>query len=451
MHEHDFERVTRPSQACATVENAPSQTRHGPATVLTIGRTLILAMSTPRLRDAGHLPSLIAALAYFDVSFMVWVLLGALGPVISTDLGLSPFEKGLMVAVPALSGAGARLVLGSLVDRIGITRTGLVALALTLVPLAWGALAGGSYAQVLGVGVLLGIAGGSFAVALPLASRWYPPELQGIALGIAGAGNSGTVVAALVAPRIAAHWGWHATFAVMVLPVVAVWTLFALIAREPPGRDRAVGSPGALAMLREADARRLCSWYLVTFGGFVGLSAYLSIFFVDRFGVAPVTASTYGAGCAVAGSLLRPVGGALADRLGGARVLVAAFAGVGMSGALLATMPSFGVAVVLLAALLGIFGVGNGAVFQLAGRRFPTSIGAVTGLVGAAGGVGGFLLPFGMGALYGATSSFATGFVVIAAVGSGAAWGTRRVLPVWDRAGRADAVTLRSTELEAVA
>ncbi|MGH9283016.1 MAG: MFS transporter, partial [Acidimicrobiales bacterium] len=157
----------------------------------------------------GHTPSLAAAFVHFDVSFMCWVLLGALGAYVASDLGLSAAQKGLMVAVPPLGGSAFRLLLGTLADRVGVRRTGLVTMGLTLVPLAWGWLAGGTYAQVLGIGLLLGVAGASFAVALPLASRWYPPEHQGLALGIAGAGNSGTLIAALAAPRLAEHVGWH--------------------------------------------------------------------------------------------------------------------------------------------------------------------------------------------------------------------------------------------------
>jgi NNP family nitrate/nitrite transporter-like MFS transporter len=233
-------------------------------------------------RHAGHAPSLAAALIHFDVSFLCWVLLGALGAYVASDLGLSPTQKGLMVAVPPLGGAGFRLLLGTLSDRVGLKRLGLTSLALTLVPLLWGATLATSFVQVLGVGLLLGLAGASFAVALPLASRWYPPEHQGLALGIAGAGNSGTVIAALAAPRLAEHVGWHGTFALAMIPVALAWIAFAVLAKEPP-RAAAGGGGGPLSLLREGDPRWLCAFYLVTFGGFVGLSGYLPIFFVDRF------------------------------------------------------------------------------------------------------------------------------------------------------------------------
>ena len=373
-------------------------------------------MSSKGFRSAGHTPSLFAALLHFDVSFMVWVLLGALGAYVAADLDLTSSQKGLMVAVPALGGAAFRLLIGSLADRVGIKRTGLVTLGLTLVPLAWAAVAGGTYAQVLGIGLLLGVAGASFAVALPLAGYWYPPEHQGLALGIAGAGNSGTLIAALAAPRIAEHVGWHATFGLAAIPVTLAWMGFALLAKEPPrpAGAPATGALGSLRLLEEPDARWLASFYLVTFGGFVGLAGYLPIFFVDSFGLSKVTAASFAALCAAGGSFLRPVGGALGDRFGGTRVLSAALLAVGLVAVTLATLPALGVTVVLLFVGLGALGVGNGAVFQIVPQRFPTRMGSVTGLVGAAGGVGGFVLPFGLGSLQGITGTFATGFLLFA-------------------------------------
>ena len=368
-------------------------------------------MSAKGFSRAGHTRSLAASLLHFDVSFMVWVLLGALGAYVAADLDLTSAQKGLMVAVPPLGGCGFRLILGSVVERIGIKRTGLASMGLTLLPLLWGWLGGGSYAQVLGIGLLLGVAGASFAVALPLVSRWYPPEFQGLALGIAGAGNSGTIIAILAAPRIAQHLGWHAVFGVACIPVAITWLAFALLAKEPPPRPGpAAGS--ALSMLQEADARWLSLFYLVTFGGFVGLSGYLSIFFVDRFGMAKLSAAGYAALCAAAGSLLRPLGGALADRLGGTRILTGALMVVAALAAGLAALPGLGLTVALLVLTMGTLGVGNGAVFQVVPQRFPSAVGPMTGLVGAAGGLGGFLLPFALGSLQGSTGTFAAGFLV---------------------------------------
>ena len=352
---------------------------------------------------------------------MCWVLLGALGAYVADDLGLSPMAKGLVVAVPPLGGAVFRLVLGPMSDRVGIKRLGQVTLALTLVPLAWAAVSGRTLVEVLAIGLLLGVAGASFAVALPMTSRWYPPEHQGLALGIAGAGNSATVIAALAAPRIAEHVGWHGTFAIAMAPVTLAWIAFTVLAKEPPAVAGRARSGNVLRLLREEDPRWLCGFYLVTFGGFVGLAGYLPVFFVDRFDLAKVSAGGYAALCAVAGSLLRPAGGALADRLGGTRVLVSVFAAAGALAALLATQPGLGATVLALALLLGILGMGNGAVFQLVGNRVPDRVGAMTGLVGAAGGVGGFLLPFAFGSLASTTGGFAAGFAAFAVVANVAA------------------------------
>jgi NNP family nitrate/nitrite transporter-like MFS transporter len=386
-------------------------------------------MSAKGFRSAGHPPSLVAALLHFDVSFMVWVLLGALGAYIGKDLGLSPFQKGLMVALPPLGGAFFRLLLGSLTDRVGMKRTGLVSMGLTLIPLAWGWLAAGTYVQVLGIGLLLGIAGASFVVALPLVSRWYPPEKQGLALGIAGAGNSGTLIAALVAPRLAEHVGWHGVFGLAAIPVTLVWIAFAILAKEPP---RPAAPPSSLlSLLREPDARWLCTFYMVTFGGFVGLSGYLPIYFVDRFGLLKVSAAGYAALCASAGSFLRPLGGAMADRFGGTKVLAVVLAATGAVALSLASLPPLAATVLLLFCMLGALGIANGAVFQLVPLRFPERVGSVTGLVGAAGGVGGLMIPFAHGSLQDHTGTFATGFVAYAAISMVAMWAMLDRQRIW--------------------
>ena len=372
-------------------------------------------MSHSGFRKAGHPRSLIAALVHFDVSFMIWVLLGALGAYIAADLHLSAFQKGLMIAVPPLGGACFRLILGPLSDRVGIKRLGLTTLALTAVPLILGATMARSFAGVLGVGLLLGIAGASFAVALPLASRWYPPQYQGMALGIAGAGNSGTVISALAAPRLAERVGWHGVFALALIPLAIAWIVFFVLAAEPP-RAPAGSKVGLFSLFKEKDARWLCGFYAVTFGTFVGLSGYLAIFFVDRFGLTKVTGASFAALCAVAGSLLRPVGGSLADRFGGTRILTAVLATASLLAIGLATLPVLPITVASLAVMLGGLGMGNGAVFQLVGVRMPSRVGAMTGLVGAAGGLGGFSLPFLFGWLRGRTGGFATGFELLAVV-----------------------------------
>ena len=196
------------------------------------------------------MPTLFSAFLYFDISFMVWILPGALANSIVPEFGLSDSQKGLMVAVPLLGGALLRLVLGLLTDHIGARRTGILGMVLTTIPLLLGWLWADSFDKLLLVGLLLGVAGASFAAALPLASRWYPPRYQGLAMGIAGAGNSGTALATLFGPRLAQVWGWHAVFGLAIVPLLATLALFVLVRQgqpEPAGTAVAGGLRRRLA------------------------------------------------------------------------------------------------------------------------------------------------------------------------------------------------------------
>src|SRR5579863_2764874 len=193
-------------------------------------------MSLKEFRRAGHAPTLASAFLYFDISFMVWVILGPLGPFLGEALKLTAAQKGLLTALPLLGGSFFRLILGACTERFGGRRTALTGMALTFIPLLTGWKFAQSYSDFLGFGLLLGISGASFAAALPLASRWYPPEHQGLAMGIAGAGNSGTVLSALFAPRLAEAYGWHAVFGLALIPASVTLILFTLFARESPSR-----------------------------------------------------------------------------------------------------------------------------------------------------------------------------------------------------------------------
>ena len=193
---------------------------------------------------SGHTPTLVSAFLYFDISFMVWVLLGPVTPFIAEQMNISATQKGLLTAVPLLGGSFFRPILGLLADRIGGRRAGIIGLSLTLVPLILGWHFAFHLWQLYIVGFLLGIAGASFAVALPLAGRWYPPEHQGLAMGIAGAGNSGTLIATMFGPRLAQHYGWHAVFGLALLPPAAVllffFSLHAIVQPSPhPSRGAA--------------------------------------------------------------------------------------------------------------------------------------------------------------------------------------------------------------------
>ena len=375
-----------------------------------------------RLTDfakSGHPPTLLSAFLYFDVSFMVWVLIGVLGVHIAGDFGLTAGQKGLLVAIPILGGSLVRIPLGILVDRIGPKRTGILGQLLVMVPLVWAWWFGRTLHEMMLLGLLLGVAGGSFAVALPLASRWYPPEHQGLAMGIAGAGNSGTVLAALLAPRLAETVGWHAVFGLALIPVVAALAFYIAFAKESPSQPAPKPLRAYLGLLRERDTGWFSLFYSFTFGGFVGLASFLVIFFHDQYGLSKVMAGNFTALCVFAGSFLRPVGGYLADRFGGTRMLTALFAGASMGLLAVGTLPPLWLVTVLLFVVMAILGMGNGAVFQLVPQRFREEIGVATGVVGAAGGLGGFLLPSLLGYAKEAAGSYGVGLMGVGVVGLG--------------------------------
>ncbi len=380
---------------------------------------------------AGHTPTLLCAFLYFDISFMVWVMLGALANSIAPEFGLNNTQKGLMVAVPLLGGSILRLVLGMLTDHIGARRTAILGMILTVVPLLMGWLWADSFSKVILLGLLLGVAGASFAVALPLASRWYPPQYQGLAMGIAGAGNSGTALATFFAPRIAEALGWHAVFGLAIIPISLTFLTFLVFAKDSPSQPAPKSLKDYGAVLGHEDTWWFCLFYSVTFGGFVGLASFLNSFFRTQYDLSPVAAGNFTTACVIAGSCLRPIGGHLADRFGGIRMLTVLFVGAACSIGGMALLPSLPVASLLLFACMGFLGMGNGSVFQLVPLRFPKEIGVITGIVGAAGGVGGFFLPTLLGAIKDRTGSFAGGFALFAAVGLASAAVLVRVSRRW--------------------
>ncbi|HVR91986.1 MAG TPA: nitrate/nitrite transporter [Novosphingobium sp.] len=390
-------------------------------------------MSDTSFWKAGHRPTLFAAFLYFDVAFMVWVMLGPLAPIISKELGLDPAQKGLMVAVPTLAGAVLRLVNGLLVDRIGPKLTGSIGQVIVILGLllAWW-FGIDSYEGTLAVGVILGFAGASFAVALPLASRWYPPEHQGKAMGVAGMGNSGTVLAALFAPLLAKAFGWNAVMGLVCIPLAAVFVFYLFAAKDSPDQPAPKPISAYGELLKDQDAWWFMLFYGVTFGGFVGLSNSLSIWFVDSFGLTPVTAGYCTAACVFTGSLVRPMGGALADRFGGIKTLTFVY----ILAALTLTVISMGpatlpLALALFIVVMGTLGVGNGAVFQLVPQRFRKEIGVMTGLVGFGGGVGGFYLASSLGYAKKLTGSPSAGFLIFAALALVALIGLTSVKTRW--------------------
>lgn len=365
---------------------------------------------------AGHTPTLFSAFLYFDLSFMVWVLLGPLAVQIAADLHLSPAQKGLMVATPVLAGALLRLVMGVLVDHLQPKKAGLIGQVIVMAALGAAWLFGiHTYQQALLLGIGLGFAGAAFAVALPLASRWYPPQHQGAAMGIAGAGNSGTVFAALFAPTLAIWYGWNNVFGLALIPLAVAFVVYLLMAKDAPESAPPKSLSQYLAVLKDKDAWWFMFFYSVTFGGFVGLAQSLTIYFNDQYGLPAVTAGYFTAACVFAGSVVRPIGGFIADRIGGIRTLLVMYT----LAAIFVFAVSFGFAdkwmalATFVAAMLSL-GAGNGAVFQLVPQRFRKEIGVMTGLVGMAGGVGGFYLASSLGFAKQHTGSYQIGFLIFA-------------------------------------
>jgi NNP family nitrate/nitrite transporter-like MFS transporter len=383
--------------------------------------------------NAGHRPTLIASFLYFDLAFMVWVILGPLAPEISKTLHLVPAQKGLMVAVPTLAGAILRLVNGLLVDRIGPKRTGAIGQAIVIVGLftAW-FFGVSSYAGTLALGVILGFAGASFAVALPLASRWYPPEHQGKAMGIAGMGNSGTVLASLFAPTLAKLFGWNAVLGLACIPLTFVLIAYLIMAKDSPNQPAPKPVRAYLEPLKTADAWWFMLFYSVSFGGFVGLSNSLSLYFTDTFGLTTVTAGYLTAACVFSGSLIRPIGGALADHVGGIRTLSVVYVVAAAALVAVSTGPStVPAALALFVVAMLAFGAGNGAVFQLVPQRFRTEIGVMTGLVGFAGGIGGFYLSSSLGFAKQLSGNYGPGFLIFAGIAVLALVGLTAVKRKW--------------------
>jgi len=393
------------------------------------------------LKGQGHTPTLFMAFLYFDMSFMVWTMLGPLSTEITEALAatghmMTSGEKATLLSLPILAGALLRILLGFGVDKLGAKTTALMSQSVVIAALFMAYLLGDTitYNQLLIVALGLGFAGASFAVALPQAGQWYPPKSQGIVLGIAGAGNIGVVIDFLFAPKIAELWGWESVFLVGGVMSVIVFIAYAFIAKNAPesvykARPKRLSDYGKL--LKDKDTWWFNLFYAVSFGGFVGFAGYMKVYLMNTYQVdmsafgidvldesnVKVVAGYFGALCIFAGAVLRPVGGNIADRLGGIKSLYIFFGTVAALAIVNATVTlPFWVAIVVLFLIMANLGMANGAVFQLVPQRFGKDIGIMTGIVGAAGGIGGTLLIKTLGWSKGAFDGYATGFMIFAAV-----------------------------------
>ena len=393
------------------------------------------------LKGQGHAPTLFMAFLYFDMSFMVWTMLGPLSTEIAEALALGGHimtagEKATLLSLPILSGAILRIVLGFGVDKLGAKMTALMSQMVVIVALLTAFLMGDSitYDALLLVALGLGFAGASFAVALPQAGQWYPPKLQGVVLGIAGAGNIGVVIDFLFAPKIAEIWGWSAVFGVGAAMAIVVFIAYLFIAKNAPS-DVYTARPKKLKdygkLLRDKDTWWFSLFYAISFGGFVGFAGYMKVYLMNTyqadmsaFGIdifnetnVKVIAGYFGALCIFAGAVLRPVGGNTADKIGGVKSLYFFYGMVALLVTITATIElPFFVAIFVLFLIMANLGMANGAVFQLVPQRFGKDIGIMTGLVGCAGGLGGTALIKTLGWSKGEFGGYTEGFLIFGAV-----------------------------------
>ena len=393
------------------------------------------------LKGQGHTPTLWMAFLYFDMSFMVWTMLGPLSTEISEALALTGFimtagQKATLLSLPILSGAILRIVLGFGVDKFGPKRTALVSQFIVISALLYAYMQGSTitYDALLVVALGLGFAGASFAVALPQAGQWYPPKSQGIVMGIAGAGNIGVVIDFLFAPKIAEIWGWEAVFLVGAIMAIVTFIAYAFIAKDAPA-DVYTARPKKLKdygkLLKDKDTWWFSLFYAISFGGFVGFAGYMKVYLMNTYSVdmaafgldvldepnVKVIAGYFGALCIFAGAILRPFGGAVADKIGGVKALYFFYGMVFAMVALTATVKlPFFVAIFVLFLIMANLGMANGSVFQLVPQRFGKDIGIMTGLVGCAGGLGGTALIKTLGWSQGTFGGYTEGFMIFAAV-----------------------------------
>jgi MFS transporter, NNP family, nitrate/nitrite transporter len=366
---------------------------------------------------AGHPPTLFAAFLYFDFTFAIWVLNGAMAPFISETFHLNAAQKGFMVSVPIIAGALMRFPLGVLSQYIGRKNAAMVEMGLIIIALLYGFMFVDSHNQVLAMGVLLGIAGGSFGVALSLGAGWFPPKYKGLAMGIAGAGNSGTVLAVLFAPPLATRYGWTAVYglaaATMLLPMVVMW----FAAKEPPDREEQQTFRGHIACLFEKDGWAFSLIYVITFGGFIGLASFLPTYFYDQFKVSKIEAGQLTMLATLMGSAVRVVGGYVSDRIGGINTLSGVLVLVCIT-LVLCGMAGQSVAVTTLLFMLcfAALGAGNGALFQLVPLRWPLATAVAGSMIGEIGALGGGFVPNAMGQSKQLTGSYLWGFVAFAAL-----------------------------------
>ena len=360
--------------------------------------------SSPKLQ-------LVLGTGAFALCFAVFGSMSAMMPIISKHMALTPVQKSVAIAIPVLLGSLGRIPLGILTDRFGGRIVFSLVMLFSIVPAF---LMGGvsSYAQLLTYGFFIGVALASFSVGVAFVNGWYPPERQGFALGVYGAGNIGQSLAAYGSPVLAAAIGFKWGFWTFGL-LLSIWlVIFVAMARNAPNRGPAKSLAEIVRPLSDNRSWILSLYYFLTFGGFVAMAVYLPTLLTEVFRLTPQDAGFRTAGFVVLATLMRPVGGMLADKVSGRTILTWVFPATAVMAIFLACplISTFTIGALGMAAAIGL---GNGAVFKLVPEYFPKSVGGVTGLVGAAGGLGGFFPPLILGVIRQQTGSFTLGFALL--------------------------------------
>src|SRR5574337_380111 len=364
---------------------------------------------------SGHAPTLFASFFYFAFSCCVWVMNGAMAPFISDTYQLSPAQKGVMLSIPIFAGAFMRFPLGLLAQSIGRKNATLVEMGLIMAALLFGYFFVDSYGSLLAMGVLLGIAGASFGVAMSLGSGSFPARHKGLAMGLVGAGNVGTAVSVLVAPALAQRYGWHAVYGIAAMAMLLPVAVMIFLASEPDDGKARVSLRQHASCLCELDGWVFSLVYAVTFGGFIGLTTFLPSYYHDQFGVSKVQAGQLAMLAAFIGAAVRIAGGWISDHWGGVNTLTAVLLTVAATLVLCSMAGGSLVATTLLFLLcFAALGAGNGALFQLVPLRWPASTAVAGSMIGEIGALGGGLVPNAMGLAKQGLGGYGWGFVLFA-------------------------------------
>src|SRR6185312_923213 len=376
---------------------------------------------------SGQAKNLALALLAFAISFWAWNMIGPLGVRYAKELGLTPTQQAMLVATPVLVGSVGRILSGALTDRFGGRRMFTVLLIISAPFVILVAVAGnaGSYALLLVFGFFLGIAGTTFAVGIPFVNAWYQQSRRGFATGVFGAGMGGTALSSFFTPRFVTWFGYFATHVIIAVALLVVALIMWTSSRDSPGwkpnTDPVV--PKLAAALKLPVTWQMSFLYAVAFGGFVAFSTYLPTYLNDVYSFDLTGAGSRTAGFAIAAVIARPIGGVLSDRIGPKTVSAISFAGAAVMAVVISFKPApeipAGLSFVVMA---GFLGLGTGGVFAWVAKLSPANrVGAVTGLVGAAGGLGGYFPPLVMGATYDAADhSYSVGLILLCIVAAGA-------------------------------